>query len=190
MMWDPAEFDNWYNRLPLGEQRRRVWKDLSSDQRKLWNEWSTFRAFASAAPLDIDPRTIKGCSSPLADILCLISGKPHYFELGEVTDEGLARRTSIAAKEGKSIFGGSFMQWEPLCRIYDQKCSNTYDTQGHKLHLLLYFSTDRQVPYTEALQIDIARERKRVEQKLHNSPFTSAWLFDGWEQLIIGHIER
>jgi len=184
-MWDPADFEYWYDRLPPGEQKRRAWDALTSDQRKLWNERWNFRNFAKVAPLDIDPRTIENCRSPEADMLCRISGKPHYFELGEVTDERLARRASIAAKQGKDTFGGPFLQLEPLCRIYEQKCSKAYETHGHDLHLLLYYSTDHQVPYTDGVRTEISKQRDEIKQKLRHSPFSIAWLYDGWGDAII-----
>jgi hypothetical protein len=138
MKWDPAEFVYWYDRLPPRE-RKKAWEALTPDQRKLWNEQWNFRNFAKVSPLDIDARTIESCGPPEADILCRISGKQHYFELAEVTDENLARRTGIAAKQGKDMFAGPFLQLEPLCRTYNKKCSKAYDKHGHDLHLLLYY---------------------------------------------------
>src|SRR5579859_2917704 len=106
MTWDPADFEYWYDRLPMGEQKRRAWRDLTADQRKLWAERWNFRQFAGIAPLGIDPRIIKSCSPPEPDILCQIAGRLQYFELGEVTDETLARRRALAFKQGNDISGG------------------------------------------------------------------------------------
>src|SRR5208282_2047210 len=184
MKWDPAEFEYWYDRLSLGERKRKVWESLTSDQRKLWNERWTFRNFVRAAPLDINPRTIDNRNPPEADILCQISGELHYFELGEVTDASLARRASIAAKQKKNTFGGPFSQLEPLCRIYEQKCGKTYDTHGHDVHLLLYYSTDHQVPHIDGLQVEISRRRDEIRNRLLQSPFKTAWLYDGWNKVI------
>jgi hypothetical protein len=188
MNCNPAEFEYWYDRLP-GERKRKAWEALTSDQRKLWNERWNFRNFAKVAPLDIDARTIESCCPPEPDILCRISGKAHYFELAEVTDENLARRVAIAGKQGKDTFGGPFMQLEPLCRIYNQKCSKKYKTDGHDLHLLLYYSTDHQVPYTEGLREEISKLQDAIEKKFRQSPFRTAWLYDGWNEAIIERVQ-
>src|SRR5262249_36148156 len=146
--WDPAEFEHWYDRLPLGEHKRKAWENLTASQRKLWTERWNFRQFARVAPLSINPHTIKSCNPTGPDLVCEIADQLYYFELGEVTDEALARGRSVAAKEGKNISGGSFLQIEPLCRIFDQKCGKGYTAGTRDVHLLLYYSTDRQVPYT------------------------------------------
>jgi len=185
MKWNPADFE-YYDRLP-GERKRKAWEALTPDQRKLWNEQWNFRNFAKIVPLDIDARTIESCCPPEPDIRCRISGKPHYFELAEVTDENLARRVGIAAKQGKDTFAGPFLQLEPLCRTYNQKCSKEYKTDGYDLHLLLYYST--QVPYTEGLREEISKLRDEIEQKLRQSPFRSAWLYDGWSEAIIERVQ-
>ena len=189
MKWDPAEFEEWYERLPLGDQKTRVWNSLTADQRKLWNERSSFRQFAKAVPLGIDPRTIKSCVPPEPDILCRVDGELQYFELGEVTDEGLARRRSLAVKRGDAISAGSFLQIEPLCRIYDQKCGKAYTTDSKVVNLVLYYSTDRQVPYTEGLQAEISARKSEIVRKLVKSPFETAWLFDSWSQSIIARVD-
>lgn len=191
MTWDPSEFEYWYDQQPrFGKQKREAWDALTSDQRKLWNERCYFRKFAKVAPIEIDPRTIESRFPPEADILCRISGKPHYFELGEVTDERLARTATTAARAGETIFGGSYLQLEPLCRIYAQKCSKSYETQGRELHLLLYYSTDHQVPHTEGLRAETLKRRDQIRRMLTKSPFTTAWLYDGWDDVVIDYVQR
>src|SRR4029077_4111206 len=185
------DFDLWYEQLPpFSEQKLRAWNTLTSAQQQSWNERTVFHEFAKVAPLGIDPSTIESCIRPKADIRCVISGESHYFELAEVTDEVLARRIAIAAKQRRNTFSGPFLQMEPLCRIYQRKCGKTYDTNGHDLHLLLYYSTDHQVPYIEGLRTDISKRRGEIRERLCDSPFRTAWLFDGWDHVLIDQIER
>lgn len=187
--WNPAEFDYWYKRLPLDERKRRAWDGLSGDQKKRYTEWWTFGKFASASSLDIDPRTIESREPPESDIHCCVSGKGNYFELGEVTDQTLARNGGKAAKQQQDVHAGSFAQLEPLSRIVEQKCSKRYTTHGQPLHLLLHYSVGHQVPHTALVRSEMAKVQREIVLKLRKSPFSNLWLFDGWDQCIIGHVE-
>jgi hypothetical protein len=79
---------------------------------------------------------------------------------------------------------------EPLSRIFDQKCSKHYDTKGHWLHLLLHYSVGHQVPYSSLFRSEMSKHRQTTAAKLSNSPFSSLWIYDDWEESIIGHVER
>jgi hypothetical protein len=188
--WNSADFHYWYSRMPRDERKSQAWGDLSQDQQKLYREWLTFRDFARTAPLDIDPRTVENCEPPLPDIRCRISQEEHYFELGEVTDETLAKQAGIAAKQGDGIFGGSVSQLSALCRIFQQKCSKEYVTNGRQLHLLLHYSVGHQFPNTVQLQEEIARRHQGIVNELQKSPFASLWLYDGWDNRVIASLQR
>jgi hypothetical protein len=133
--WEPAAFYQWYERLPV-DKRKMAWGDLKRHERKVYIEWKTIQAFARASGLDIDPRSIETCdpntaSPPLPDICCLVSGLPAYFELGEVTDEGLARIASIAEKNRESVYGGVLLQRQPLVRdIYKEVPESLHDERA------------------------------------------------------------
>jgi hypothetical protein len=187
--WNSAEFHHWYSQMPVNQRKRKAWDDLSPDQRKLYTEWWTFGKFARVAPLDIDPRTIQNCEPPEPDILCRISRTQHYFELGEVTDKTLAQSAGVAAKKGQDVFSGEFSPLKPLARIFDQKCSKTYNTGGHFLHLLLHYSIGHQVPHP-TLVTEIEKARPVIVSKLQNSPFSSLWLYDGWDSAVIAYVQR
>ena len=187
--WNPAEFHYWYTRMPLDERKRRAWETLRSDQKKLYTEWWTFGKFSRVATLDIDPRTIENRQPPEPDIRCTVSLTVSYFELGEITDQRLAQSAGIAAKRGDETHAGPFSQMEPLFRIFDQKCSKHYDTKGQPLHLLLHYSVGHQVPHSSLLRSEISEHRQETAAKLRNSPFSSLWIYDGWEEAVIGHVE-
>jgi len=192
--WEPAAFSYWYEKLPT-EKRQRVWDALKRDQRKVYNEWMTFRSFAKSSPLDIDPRSIEMCdpnsaSPPLPDTRCRISGQLEYFELGEVTSEGLARTASIAQRNRVAVYGGGFLQRQPLVRIFLKKCRNRYTTKGNPLHLILYFAVGHQSPFEPQLNYDMERWRMRLVERIRRSPFTSVWLYDDWQKRVLFRLDR
>jgi hypothetical protein len=188
--WNSAEFHYWYSQMPRDERKSQAWYDLSQDQQKLYREWLTFRDFARVAPLDIDPRTVQNCEPPQPDITCQISRQRHYFELGEVTDETVARRAGIAAKQGDDIFGGSVSQLSALWWVFGQKCSKKYVTSGCPLHLLLHYSVGHQFPNAVQLQEEVARRHQGIVNELQKSPFASLWLYDGWDNRVIAALQR
>ena len=175
--WDPAAFHHWYEQLPA-HKRERVWNDLTSGQRKVYVEWKTFRAFAKASGLDIDPHSIEMCdpnaaSPPLPDVQCLVSREPEYFELGEVTSEDLARKASIATKNRQKVYGGVVNQRQPLVRIFLKKCRNRYTTNGRPLHLVLHFLVGRQSPIEPQLLQDVSNCQDQLVDRIGRSPFAS-----------------
>jgi hypothetical protein len=184
--WNPAEFDDWYIQQ-TDERKAKAWDSLRSDQRKIYTEWWTFGRFARVAPLDIDPRTIENREPPEPDVICQISHEPHYFELGEVTDESVAQKAGIAAKQGRDIFSGTYSHLPPLMRIFEQKCFKTYATHGRQVHLLLHYSVGHQVPHTSRVLAEII---KGQQDKLQQSPFASLWLYDGWSNSVISYVQR
>src|ERR1035437_502844 len=58
--WEPGAYHHWYEKLP-SQKRSRAWGDLKREYQKVYIEWKTFRAFAQASALDIDPRSIETC---------------------------------------------------------------------------------------------------------------------------------
>lgn len=146
--WEPAAFYEWYERLSA-HKRQKAWQDLEREHQKTYIGWKTFRSFAAASGLDIDPRSIQMCdpnaaSPPLPDVRCLLRGEETYFELGEVTSEDLARTASIALKQRAHVYGGVLSQRQPLLSIFLKKCRNCYTTNRHSLHLVLHFAVGRQ----------------------------------------------
>ena len=189
LKWEPAAFDWWYKRLPA-QKRRVVWEDTKAEHRKLYLERETFLAFADASGLDIDPRSIENCdpnaaAPSLPDIRCLVSGQEHFFELGEVVDEDLARTASVAAKNREHVYGGAVSQTQPLVRIFLKKCRSRYTVNGRPLHLVLYFSVGHQSPIEPLLFPDIAKWRGRLVERIGKSQFDTVWLYDDWKKRIL-----
>lgn len=192
--WEPAAFYLWYEKLPI-HKRVEAWDDVSREQQKLYIEWKTFRAFALASGLDIDLRSIENCdpsvcSPPLPDFRCAVSGRTEYFEIGEITDEALARKASLAVKNRQKGYGGPFLQRQPLLRIFLKKCRNHYTTNGFPLHLVLHFSVGRQSPFESMLREDVTVCHERLVQRIKKSQFQSAWIYDDWQKQILVRLQR
>ena len=192
--WNPAVFEEWYAKQPT-QTRQRAWDDLKRDQQKVYIEWKTFRAFAAASNLDIDPRAVEMCDPnaakpPLPDVRCLVSGELEYFELGEVTEENLARTASIAMKNRQSVYGGVVSQRKPLVRIFLKKCQNRYTTNGRPLHLVLHFAVGRQSPFEPQLNDDLEKWRVLLVKRIRRSAFFSVWLYDDWQNRVLFRLER
>jgi hypothetical protein len=192
--WEPAAFHHWYENLPI-QKRRCVWDDLKREHQKIYIEWKTFRAFVQASGLDIDPRCIEMCdpnaaAPPLPDVRCLASGQLEYFELGEVTDESVARTASIAMKNRQSVYGGFMSQRKPLIRIFLKKCRNRYTTNGRPLHLVLHFTVKHQSPFSLQLNEDLKKWRGRLVERIRRSQFASVWLYDDWQKRVLVRLDR
>ena len=192
--WEPAAFHLWYERLPI-RKRVQAWNDLKGDRKKLYIEWKTFRAFAIASGLDIDPRSVETCdpnaaAPPLPDVRCLVSGELEYFELGEVTAEDLARKASIAMKNRQSVYGGVVSQRKPLVRIFLKKCRNRYTTNGRPLQLILHFAVGHQSPIEPVLNADLLKWRDRLVERIRRSPFSCVWLYDDWQKRVLVRLDR
>jgi len=94
--WEPAVFSRSVREAASSGAAAAAGRSQARRQEALF-EWKTFRAFARVSGLDIDPRSIEMCdpnaaSPPFPDVRCRVSGQFEYFELGEVTEEDLARK--------------------------------------------------------------------------------------------------
>ncbi len=185
--FNPAEFYYHYGE-EWSERKGKALEDLSRDDRKKYEEWTTFSKFARVAQLGIDPRTIECCDPREPDIRCQLSGERCYFELGEVTDQDLAENAGIAKREGRDIFGGFCSQIGALRRMICQKCSTEYTTFGHPAHLLLHYRVGHQYPDVRRIRAEIVSEKEMIAGMLRSSSFSGLWLYDGWEGSVIAKV--
>ncbi len=68
-----------------------LWYSLNPTEKKQTTESVAFVSCASSTGLVDDPLDCSNVDAPQPDIQIVIAGKSYYFELGEITDEGLAR---------------------------------------------------------------------------------------------------
>lgn len=156
-----------YERLPSAEKKRR-------------NEINIFNDFASAAGLAIQsPRNEE---PPLPDISCQLDGKPYFFELGEITDQGLAKAYSDALKTMEPT-GGAFSQELPLVDIIQSKEAASYERNGVPIDLVLFY--DKQYPEEYTLGSYLEKHHNKIESLLQNGPFQNLWIFDRWTKRIL-----
>jgi len=188
--WTAAEFHNWYGKIDDPLKKQRALGGLTSDQAKEYREWFTFTRFARASKLDIDPRTIQNRKVPEPDILCEVAGTGHYFEMGEVTDQTIAKNASIADKVGADIHGGFYSQDAPVEKMIFQKCSKAYALDGLPASLLLHYNVGHQVPCPEILADLLSELRERINAALKGSVFQAIWFYDGWDNKVLGVIKR
>lgn len=187
--WSAAEFDHWFETVNDREKQLRALDELTASQRKLRRERRTFIQFASAAKLDVDPRTIQNRDVPEPDIFCEVSGLNRYFELGELTDESIPRNESQALRAGSDIHGGCISQNRPLEKMIFSKCGKAYQTGNVPVDLLLHFSVGHQVPCSRSLSAWLSEFRPRVMAALHSSAFKTVWFFDCWTDGVLEVIQ-
>lgn len=190
MTWNAAEFEHWHNALTDPVKRQRALDDLTPARRKERRERRTFIQFASAAKLDVDPRTIQNRAAPEPDIFCEVLGRGCYFELGEVTTETIPKSEAEARRAGRDVYGGCISPTGPVEKMVFGKCGKTYTSGSVPVELLLHFSVGHQVPHPGLLSAWLAESRDSVMTALNASPFRVIWFFDCWTQQVLEVIAR
>jgi hypothetical protein len=132
-----ADIDR-YDALSIYDRQRTYERVMSNRDRKRMGELRAFRGFIVATGLPVDPASVRCLAPPRPDIACSLAVSPYLFELGEVTDQGLAQRMAHSLKTGM-ITGGAASQTEALERIITLKLGKTYATHGVPVDLLLYY---------------------------------------------------
>jgi hypothetical protein len=156
---------------------------------KARRERQIFAQFAEVANeslnLGIDATSIKCEDEPKPDISCMMGAGKCYFELTEITDEGLARSVSISVKE-MTITGGVFSQDSPLIDALTNKAIKTYPDLDGSLDLLAYY--DKQYPPSAgAIQESTRRELYWIIQSMTRfGQWSRIWIYDTWNKRILG----
>jgi hypothetical protein len=163
-----------YDALPLRD-RQIACDELSSDDRKRMQELRAFLGFAKASSLPVDPSTVVCLDPPYPDLRCTINSSPYLFELGEVTDEGLARGYSDSLKTGR-VTVGWYSQDEPLSSILTLKAQKTYQTDGHPVDLVLYYW--KQAPFEPVVQRVLFELRPMIGAMLSPGRFSKIWIYE------------
>ncbi len=166
-----------YDALSIPD-RRTTYKDvMSGDDRKRMVELRAFLGFVKASGLPIDPSSAVCLDPPCPDIDCRLSSSRYFFELGEVTDEGLAQRYNESLRTGK-ITGGAYSQDEPLKSMITSKARKMYQTGGVPVDLVLYYW--KQAPYYPAIQQALTE----LSHVLTSGPFSRIWLYQHPEKVL------
>jgi len=123
----------------FSDERKSQWDAFSRDDQKKIMESKVFVGFAKASGVLVEPFEHENEDPPFPDISKILQRDKYFFELGEITDEGLARAASDTARTGE-IIGTSFSQVDPLLRMLREKCLTKYETGGNLVDLVLFYS--------------------------------------------------
>jgi hypothetical protein len=156
------------------EDRRKKWEAFCSDDQKKIRESIVFVMFATDSGLVSSPMDHVNEDPPLPDIRSEINGEPYYFELGEITDQGLARAVSISERAGE-ITGGPFSQDKPLMKMFRDKCAKAYSTNGAQADLLLHYS--KQYSSEKHLLTQLRIHQAEIALLVAKSPFSHIWVY-------------
>lgn len=154
------------------DERETLWNALSRDDQKKVMESKVYWGFVKESGIPADPFMHENEDPPLPDISTTIQGDSYYFELGEITDEALARAAADAEKTGENI-GTSFSELDPLLRMFREKCLKKYQTDGKPVDLVLFYS--KQTPYDPLGQIKA--HSVEISTLIAGSHFARVWLY-------------
>ncbi len=164
------------------DEKRRAYEALPSAKKKELAEMKAFMGFADAAKLKVDPGSPVNEVPPLPDISCKIAGAACYFELGEITDEKVAKEVNTSMRTGEDGDGTDFSEHDPLIRIIRKKAVSTYGTDGAPLDLVLHY--EKQYPFAPAEYLE-RYEADIVAAMIPNGPFSRIWMYDSWTKSIL-----
>ncbi|MDR3792172.1 MAG: hypothetical protein P4L03_02215 [Terracidiphilus sp.] len=168
-------------------ERVALWNSLSPDEQQQTEESRMFVGFVQATSIVADPFAHINENPPRPDIRTSIDGRDYYFELGEITDEGLAKSISDSLKT-KMVSGRAISQDEPLENMLKKKCKKTYETDGAPIDLLLYYW--RQGPYEESIANYLRTNCRDIEARFRSSQFIRIWIYDWPSGRVLSKIER
>jgi len=147
LKWSPKEFAH-ILRLPESPAKRRAYQAtqqmLDKSGMKALREWETFTSFCQVAGFVIEPAGVvmldpNSSSPPPPDLRCNIDGLPHFFELGEIIQQDIAR--ALSRLESRPIAEPRMpldMGLEPLEIILNKKLDTCYVAEARPISLLLY----------------------------------------------------
>jgi hypothetical protein len=159
--------------------------DRSPEERKRADELQVFRAFAKVAPIRVETNSDRSVPPPEPDICCSMDGSRYYFELGEITSQGVARGNATEHKTSEPT-GGPFSQDIPFAYLLSSKATKTYVTSGAPVDLLMYYR--KQYPPWGQYFAEMANASARDLHALlkeNGGPFDRLWVFDSWQDRIL-----
>jgi len=150
---------------------------LSNGKKKEQGELQVFNAFAAvASEAHIDPSSGFNANFPEPDIRCTVAGDRHYFELGEITDQSVAKSLADAIKHDLPK-GSAFSQDRPFAHIIEKKCRKSYRANGAPVDLLLYYRTQAPPPLSLLGEL-LKNNASTLEALVVGGRFQRVWIFD------------
>jgi hypothetical protein len=154
---------------------------LRKEERKQVIEMTTFKLFAPGSGLAIDEGSATNEDPPNPDIRCTISGKLHWFELGQIISPEVAAK--ISPKRQIPRGGFSFDQEIPFLDVVTKKAIKKYETQGAPVDLILHF--DLRLGSESAVQRQIEKHAAPLQSLVTGGRFARVWIFDEWKNTIV-----
>lgn len=168
-------------------REKALWDAMTPSERKQTTESIAFVSFADAMGIIADPFDHSNEDHPRPDILLSRNGSDYFFELGELTDENLAKTISHSLKT-KVVSGCAVSQVDPLKKMLDQKCRKNYETNDALVDLLLYYW--RLHPYEPAVEDYLTENRLEVKRQFLGSNFRTIWIYDMNSKRVLWSIQR
>jgi hypothetical protein len=155
---------------------RDPWIDLKKADR----EMAVFKSFV-ASGVAIDKGSESNAEPPYPDVRCTISGKLHWFELGQIIDKEVAAKTSPRRNRMDGGFG--FSQETPFVYIVKDKATKTYETLGAPVDLVLHF--DLHLGTKRVIQDQIQKHAALLKTLVNEGPFSRVWIYDEYTKSIV-----
>ena len=165
--------------------QRAVYEALPNGTKTELEELEVFDAFTAVAGLAVDPDSRVNAPIPEPDIRCTIRGALHYFELGEITDQSVARATADALKYDEPR-GTAFSQIEPFAYIIGKKRTKIYRTNAAPVELVLYYRTQH-APWPAYFADLLASSMADLDALVIGGPFQRVWIFDFVNKTVLWH---
>ena len=153
----------------------------TKDEEKARRERAVFAEFAEATRLQVDLASIQTEAPPKPDISSSIDEQKHYFELGEVTNQRLAQRFSVAMKTMQQT-GGFYSQDDPLLSTLQSKSGKDYGKLDGPLQLLAYY--DKQYP-PPLVRVSINDTLFWTIQSMVMEKWYCVWIYSTWEKKVL-----
>lgn len=145
------------------------------EEAKAAEERAVFEQFAQVVRLNIDADSVVSHRPRHPDMHYMVGGVGQWIELGEITDEGLARYIADGWQEGG---GTSFSQNVPFVYMLESKGRKTYETGGKPVDLLLYYK--RQLADRAALGRYVGQYGNELAALTRPGKFRRVWVFDAF----------
>ncbi len=165
--------------------QRAAYEALPNGTKTELEEVEVFDAFTVASGIAVDPHSRVNAPAPEPDIRCTTAGVLQYFELGEITDQPVARTLADALKYDEPR-GTSFSQTEPFTYIIAKKGTKTYTTNGAPVDLVLYYRTQH-APWASYFADMLASSMAELDALTTGGPFQRVWVFDFNKATILWH---
>jgi hypothetical protein len=193
--WTPELFAR-ISTLPDSPMKRSAYLSarelLGPQDSKLLREWEVFASFCLAGGLAIEPAHVamldpNSSNPPPPDLRCVLAGEPHFFELGEIYQQDIAKAWSPTSR-------AVVVTHDPLVRIADalfemlaKKVGKAYNPQARPISLLLYY--DNVPSFWRFLRPLVSQRAEDLRDICRAGIFDSIYLFDLTEREVLCHFQ-